>query len=432
MEQPIDGSAAYRRTRVLYVVEATLCALIDILVAGAYIAKVAASIGISDGTIGIILSLSNLGAVFYLFALLLANKRPIRVWAIVFHTVNQLCFACVWLIPVVPLSFAAKTVLFITFLFCGFALNAVIESPKTAWYMSMVDDRKRGVFTAAKAAVSIACSMAFGFSAGRLIDHYEAVGDLRRAFIVCGVALFSLTVLHTLTLLLSQERPPEPVAGPSGSGLSLKRLFSNRAFLRVLALVSFCRIATSVAAPFYSTYKIGELGFSMTFVALMDIMYALVYVGGAFLLGKYADRTSFAHLWRLSCFFGIACHAIYAFIVPANARMLYFGYEFCWAMYGAGNHSCLINLVYDSVEHEDRTGAYAISVAVGGLLGFGVTVLFSRLVTHIQQSGNVLFGIHAYAQQFLSVAAAAMYAILLLWSAFALRTKKQEKTEQPL
>ncbi len=432
MERSVDELAGYRRTRVLYVVEATLCSLINILISGTYIAKVAASIGISDGTIGIILSLGNLAAVFYLFALLLANKRPMRVWAIVFHTVNQLCFACVWLIPVVPLSFAAKTVLFITFLFCGFALNAVIESPKTAWYMSMVDDRKRGVFTAAKAAVSIVFRMALGFSAGRLIDRYEAAGDLRGAFIVCGVALFLLTIGHTLTLILSQERPPESAAKPVASGFSLKRLFSNRVFLRVLVLISFAHIAGSVAAPFYSTYKIGELGFSMTFAAMMDILYALFYILGTFFLGKYADKTSFANLWRLSCLFGIACYTIYVFIVPANAQVLYFGYEFFWALYGASSDSCLINLVYDTVPHEDRTGAYAISVAVGGLLGFGVTVLFSRLVTHIQQSGNVLFGIHAYAQQFLSVAAGVMYVILLLWSAFALRTKKQVKTEQPL
>jgi len=290
--------------------------------------------------------------------------------------------------------------------------------------MSMVDDRRRGRFTAAKDMISLTCGMAFGFTMGLMVDHYEAVGDLNRAFLIGGIALFAMTVGHTLVLIFSQERPPEPDNRPAAVGFSLRRLLSNRAFLRVLILITLCRVAGAVAAPFYGTYKVKELGFSMTFVALMDILYAVVRVSGSMFLGKYADRTSFARLWHLSCLFGIACYMVYVFIVPANGKMLYFGYEFFWALYGAGIDNCMLNLVYENVSHEDRVGAYALSTAIGGLLGFGVTVLLSRLVAVIQQNGNMLFGIHAYAQQFLSAGAAALHVVILMWSIFWIGRKK--------
>ena len=424
MEQPTDTLAGYRRTRVLYVIEATLAYFISILINGTYIAKVATSLGIGDGTVGIIMSMTNLGAAFQLLAFFFVGKYPVRRWVILFHTVNQSFFALVWLTPLTSFSPTLKTMLFVVLLVCGSALHSVIESPKIAWYMSMVDDRKRGTFTAAKDMIAMVCGMAFGFTMGRMVDHYETAGDLRRAFLVGGITLCVLAVGHTLTLIFSQERPPESNELSVRHRFSPGRLFTDRAFLRVLILITLCRIAGGVAAPFYGTYKVKELGFTMTFVALMDILYAAVRASGALFLGKYADRTSFARLWRLCCLFGIACYTIYVFVVPANGRILYFGYEFFWALYGAGIDNCMINLVYENVRHEDRVGAYALSTAIGGLLGFGVTVLLSRLVAWIQQNGNMLFGIHAYAQQFLSAAAAMLHVVILVWSIFWIGQRK--------
>lgn len=88
----------------------------------AYIAKVATSLGMSDGAVGVVISLANLGAAFQLFALFFVGKYPMRRRAILFHTINQAFFALVWLTPVVRFSSGAKVMLFVMFLMGGHIL----------------------------------------------------------------------------------------------------------------------------------------------------------------------------------------------------------------------------------------------------------------------------------------------------------------------
>ena len=113
---------SYRKTRVLYIIEAMLEYFVSILMSGAYIAKVAASLGMSGGAVGVVISLANLGAAFQLFALFFVGKYPMRRRAILFHTINQAFFALVWLTPVVRFSSGAKVMLFVAFLMGGHIL----------------------------------------------------------------------------------------------------------------------------------------------------------------------------------------------------------------------------------------------------------------------------------------------------------------------
>ena len=64
--------------------------------------------------------------------------------------------------------------------------------------MSLVDDDKRGSYTASKEMVSLIGGMLFTFLMGAVIDRYEEMENLRGALIVCGVSIFVLTALHGL------------------------------------------------------------------------------------------------------------------------------------------------------------------------------------------------------------------------------------------
>ena len=116
------------------------------------------------------------------------------------------------------------------------------------------------------------------------------------------------------------------------------------------------------------------------------------------------------------------------FAVPSNGKIMYtVFYAGFHAIFGAGYTSSMINLIYDNVGHEDRTGAYALYNAFGGFFAFGTTLLLSNLVSYIQANGNMLFGIRAYAQQFLSVLAVAVNVILILWLTVEIRNRKDER-----
>ena len=77
--------------------------------------------------------------------------------------------------------------------------------------MSLVDDQKRGIFTANKEMVSLIGGMVFSFAMGTVIDSFEAVGDLNGAFIVCGLSVFGLMLLHSVTLIFSKEKPVDEI-----------------------------------------------------------------------------------------------------------------------------------------------------------------------------------------------------------------------------
>ena len=57
--------------------------------------------------------------------------------------------------------------------------------------MSLVDDRKRGVFTSYKEIVSLLSGMVFSFGMGTLIDHFQYKGEVETAFILCGITVIT-------------------------------------------------------------------------------------------------------------------------------------------------------------------------------------------------------------------------------------------------
>ena len=296
--------------------------------------------------------------------------------------------------------------------------------------MSMVDDRHRGIFTAKKEMVSLIGGVAFSFAMGRVIDHYEAAGDLNRAFLIGGITLCLISALHTGTLIISQERKPEENQHSVKVRESLRRLFTNRTFLRILGLTTLCKVGEAIALPFYGTYQVKELGFSLTFVSLLGLLYAIVRVISSIFLGKFADRTSFARMLRLCYLMGMIGYAVMIFTVPSNGKVLYtIFYAGFYAAFAAGYGNCMINMIYDCVDHADRTGAFALYNAFGGLFSFGITLLLSKFVSYIQEQGNLLFGIRGYAQQFLSAIVVAVDLCLILWLTIEIRCKNK-KTER--
>lgn len=167
----------YARSRCLYVAEAALEYFISLLVTGAYLAKITSAIGMSDMLTGILTSFVSLGFGFQIIAVFLANKRPVKRWVTLLHCLNQMAFALIYFIPLVHLSHEMKIFLFIAFLLTGHILNNVVNSPKINWFMSLVEDKRRGSFTANKEMVSLIGGMIFSFFDGA---RYRQTGSGRK------------------------------------------------------------------------------------------------------------------------------------------------------------------------------------------------------------------------------------------------------------
>ena len=262
-------SAPYRRGRLLYIAEAAFEYLISILVAGSYLATLTNELGFSDSLTGIVSSFISLGCLFQLLSVVIRPRR-VKGFVVVMSVLNQLLFLLLYVIPVFPLPSGVKTAVFVAFIFIAYIVYNMVHPKKINWLMSLVDDSKRGTFTAHKEIISLIAGMAFSFGMGALIDHFKAIDDLRTALVLSAVVIGILMLLHTLSMLFTIERDTTAAATRS-LHRGIQNLVHNKHVGRIMVVFVLYYIAHYAVTPFYGTYFIKELGFSLTFVSALSI-----------------------------------------------------------------------------------------------------------------------------------------------------------------
>jgi hypothetical protein len=104
---------------------------------------------------------------------------------------------------------STKTILFIVIILLAYFFYNIAHPKKIDWFMSLVPDETRGIFTAKKEIISLIMGMAFSFGAGALMDYYKDRGEIKTAFLISAIVMCCLMILHTLTMILTVEKPKE-------------------------------------------------------------------------------------------------------------------------------------------------------------------------------------------------------------------------------
>lgn len=411
----------------MYIIEAGVEYLISILVADMYLARLTKALGIGDNITGILSSIISLGCLFQLVATLLRKGRS-KPLVIGLSILNQLLFMFLYIIPLTDWDRGVRQGIFIATIVLAYFFYNVAHPKKINWFMSLVDDGKRGRFTAKKEVISLILGVAFNFAMGALIEKFEANGNVRGAFIVCGVAIFGFMILHTLTMLLTvekeQPKKEETLEKPLKSGMfeSLK----DKNVLRVTLVFCLWQISNACASPFYGAYKENDLGFDAVFgVAILGAIYAVARSVFSFVWGKYADKYSFASMLQICFTIASIAFLVNSFCRPENGRVVYPIYYTLNAIAMGGINSALINLCYDYVTPEKRTDALAVSLAISGVCGFLTTLAVSPIVSAVQANSNIVFGMNIYAQQLLSVLAFVMTMLTMLYVTLSMVKKNK-------
>jgi len=416
----------YKTSRFLYIIEAALEYFISILVTGAYLAKLTETIGISDMLTGVLTSFSSLGCGFQIIAIFSRNKGSLKRWVTLLHSINQLCFTLIYFMPFIKLSKNLKITFFVAFLLVGYIIHNVVQAPKINWFMSLVDDKKRGRFTANKEMVSLVGSMIFSFAMGTVVDHFEAIGNLNGAFIVYGFTIFALMLFHSASLIFSKEKTVQEKENNSTKQV-LVELIKDKNLFKVILFAVLWNVANCVATPFYGVYQIKELGFTMTFVSILSVAYAIVRAIFSKPLGRFADKYSFAKMLNICLAAVIVGFGTNVFTIPENGKVFYTIFYMLHAIGMAGINSATINLIFDHVDKEKRVGALALQNTLMGFAGFFATIAVGPLVSHIQSNGNTFLGISVYAQQVLSAISVLILVVLMIYLNTVIRKIKNNK-----
>lgn len=420
------------RTRRAYIVEALLEYMIALLVADAFLAAILKQIGVSDAVTGVVSSFLSFACVAQLFSSSIVKPgQPVRKIILILNLVNQLMFAFLYMTPFLPIPQSVKVGMFVVLILgANLLLNATLPS-KYQWLNSFVHPGERGRFTARKEIVSLIGGMLFTLAMGCLVDHFKAIGREQTGFILCGVTLFVVAIAHLVSLLLCSDTTLDPSAAQKTSLTATFRLIAKNGTVRRLLIIDILwKIAFYISTPYYGTYLIGELGFSLTFVSVLHIAYSLMRAVFSPWFGRIGDRRGWAHLLTLGLIIVAAGYFVNAFTTPAR-RYLYLAYYTLYAISMAGINTSLYNMNYDYLDESVFSDALGARNAISGVIGFLASLLGSAIVGAIQSAGNQLWGIPVYAQQVNSLLAFAVILALLLYMRIVIRRMPRRTQNTP-
>ncbi len=411
----IMNTAKYKVSRGAYIAEATLEYLIALLCQSTFLATLTGSIGINDAQTGIIASISTLGCLFQLFSIFIRRGR-MKKFVVVMSILNQFLFMMLYVIPFTPIPSAAKPIVFTLCIFLAYFIYNVTHPKKIAWLMSVVEDRNRGKFTAFKEMVSLIAGIVFPIVMGNIIDKYKAAGDLKTAFIICGVSIFVISVLHTVSMLICVE-PEEREASSKKKSLfgEIVSTFKNKDVLLIAILFSIWHIANSSTVSFYGTFQKNDLGFSVATSMYLSSIGSIVRIFVSPVWGNYADKKGFAAMIQRCFIFAIFAFGSIIFATPKTGIICFALYYIFHSIALGGINSALINLIFSYVPHEKRADSLAISQATAGLIGFLGSLGFSGIISAVQAAGNRVFGIPMYAQQLLSILSVILTVVCIIF-----------------
>lgn len=417
-----ENSSALKRSRLMYIFEAALEYLISILVSGSFLATLTKSLGMSDSLTGVLSSVISLGCLFQLLSAVY-RRGKVKRFVMALSVLNQLLFMLLYVIPLSGAGEQFKIVLFVVVIILAYLLYNIAHPKKISWLMSLIEDGHRGRFTANKEIVSLLIGMAFSFGMGVVVDYFSGRNEIRTAFALSGAVIFVLMILHTVTMALAVETSAESAdcadcaetAKRRGFRENLREITGNKKIVKISMVFILYNIATYMATPFYGTYQIRELGFSLKLVSAFTMLSSIVRILVSRFWGSYADKRSFAEMVEKCLLVLSVAYLCAALATPASGKFMFAGYYICHGIALGGINSALINLIFDYVTPDRRADSLAICQAGAGVAGFLTTLAVSPLVTAIQRNGNLLLGFPVYAQQVLSAAALFFTAVTILF-----------------
>ena len=165
----------------------------------------------------------------------------------------------------------------------------------------------------------------------------------------------------------------------------------------------------------------------MTFVSILSAAYAIVRTIFSTPMGKFADKYSFANMLNICFITMLVGFCINIFTITENGKIFYTAYYMLNAIAMAGINSAVINLIYDYVDKEKRTGALALKSTLVGFAGFFTTLIVSPLVSYIQNNNNMFLGLNIYAQQVVSAIAVLFLIVLIVYLNLVVKKLKEIK-----
>lgn len=169
--------------------------------------------------------------------------------------------------------------------------GAIAGCAWNAWIRDLVPGDRRGRFFGRRSTLGTATSITAGLLAAWLLDR-EPEGSPDRHLVFAGlfVVAFVAAMLSAATL----ARVPEPKMPETEEHPRLRAMFgealSNSRFRQWVTFFASWQFAVNLAQPFFTLFFLRQLGFGMTFVMALTLIYQLANLLTLSRWGWFADR----------------------------------------------------------------------------------------------------------------------------------------------
>ncbi len=425
MDQDVYLSPAYRKARAAYMAQCTFEYFVTLLVADAFLAKLLSAIGVSDAVVGIISSFISVAFVFQLASIFLVRSRlSAKSLVLIFDTSSQLFFMFIYLVPFLPVSEMTKKTLVVISILIAYAGKYLITSICYKWANSYVDPAKRGSYAANKEIISLISGIVFTALVGWVIDRFESIGNLNGGFLFIAVSMLLINICNFITLMLiKKDSEKEREEGAGKFSLVMRGTLGNRSFRHIIYLTVLWDAARYFTVGFMGIFKTKDLMISVFAVQVINMAANICRIFVSRPLGRYSDKKSFAKGFELALYFAAAAFLANVFTTPRHWYLVVV-YTVFYNISLAGTNQNTFNITYSYVDKAYITQAMALKSSIGGICGFGASLLAGKILNVIQANGNTFLGVPMYAQQLLSLISLLIVAAAILFLHFVIAKQK--------
>ena len=410
-------SRDHKRSRRAYILECAFEYFISLTVTDAFLAKLLRSMGADDALCGIISSFISLAMLFQLCSLFVVERiTNTKKTAVAVHTVSQLLFTSLYLIPFLPFDDAYKSPVFIICMLAAYLGNYTVTSVIFRWGMSFVDPGRRGRYSAVKEMVSLASGIAVSLLIGIATDKFDEVGNIKGGFAFTAACMAIFSVCDFICLMMIKNEPIKEKKSREPLLPILKYIFGCKEYLRALIIHCLINIATYTTLGFMGTYKQDELAYTVGQIQLINTLGVVGRFAASRPIGKFSDKNTHYRGIMLGISILACAFAVNIFTSP-GVRWLVIIYTLLYNVSCAGTSQNLLNITYSYIPEKYFVQATVIKSSISGVIGFGATVLSGKLLGAVQSNGNTLFGMTVYSQQLQSAISLAVILITLVYMA---------------
>lgn len=419
--------------RLLGIIEGASAKTIFNLTSGAFLVGLLKTMGASDAFCGYILAIPVLAAGAQVFSPIVLESLESRKRIIVIGSMlHRLLLVSLIATPFLPVSPDTRLIIATIIFLISNVANSFVNPAISNMYVSFVPQNIRGRYFGRRESYLLLVATFVTLIVGRILDNFTAAGKELNGHIVVYAFIFFFTLVNSLSYMLMKEVPLRH----TNTRLKLSDVFTrplkDRRFILYFIMLIIYNFGVQIANAYYSVYLKSDLNMSYTFINILNLLNAILYVFSASRWGRFADRRGWATTTMLTVGILGICHCTWFFCSEQSILLIPL-LVMCHILGGiawSGINVSLFNLQFDFTPDKNRTMYIGFSAAISGVLGYLAAMVGAQLVSRFGQNKILFLGAFFDIKQILFLTSGLLLLICSIYIFFFMKNTKTKKTKK--